>query len=318
MGMCKVNVLVACLVSGFAAFSNSAVILNDSTSAEQKSVVQKTFNNTKLITLQTTELIKANTFRLNVTDIFGNMSASNGGGTHTFYGLDNSSDIRLSLDYGISSNLMLGIGRSKQHELVDGYIKYQLLQQTTDNKTPVSIALYGDASYNTQRGSDFYNSVAETSHLTHKSVHRLSYISQLIIARKCGSRCSILLVPGFQHRNFVVATINQNNNAEEGNNLFSLGTGLRLKLNEHISFIADYTYIFSKYRTNNLINPYYNPLSLGLEIATTKHIFQFSFTNVSGIIENNYLPNSNDSWLKGGVKFTMNISREFNCKKSSN
>ena len=49
-----------------------------------------------------------------------------------------------------------------------------------------------------------------------------------------------------------------------------------------------------------------------MEIETGGHVFHLNFTNAAGIIENNYLVNSSDSWLKGGFKFGFNISRVFN------
>jgi hypothetical protein len=52
-------------------------------------------------------------------------------------------------------------------------------------------------------------------------------------------------------------------------------------------------------------------LALGIEIETGGHVFHLNFTNSSGIIENNYIPNTTDSWLKGGFKFGFNISRVF-------
>jgi hypothetical protein len=53
-------------------------------------------------------------------------------------------------------------------------------------------------------------------------------------------------------------------------------------------------------------------LAIGVEIETGGHVFHINFTNAAGIIENNYIPNTTDSWLKGGYKFGFNISRVFN------
>jgi hypothetical protein len=271
-----------------------------------------TFKTSKVINIQSTETVKAKTMDFRVTHRFGSIGSASGGGPHTLYGFDNSTDIRISFDFGITDNLTLGVGRSKQNELLDGLVKYRILTQTTDNHIPISLAFYGDMSYNPQQASQFYSGMAPTTGFKQNDIHRFSYTSQLIIARKFGSRFSMELVPTFQHRNFVLANINADNGAAEMNDLLALGGGFRLKLTKRLSFIADYYYTFSKYRMNNSANPFYNPLALGVEIETGGHVFHINFTNASGIIENNYLPNTTDSWLKGGYKFGFNISRVFN------
>lgn len=271
-----------------------------------------TFKGSKVISMQTTETVKAKTMDFCISHRFGNIGTGSGGGAHTLYGFDNASDIRISFDFGITDNLTLGVGRSKEKELIDGLVKYRILTQTTDNHIPLSLAFYGDMSYNPQDATQFYSGTVSDADFHQKDVHRLSYTSQLIIARKFGSRFSMEIVPTYQHRNFVIASINPDNSTEESNDLMSVGAGARLKLTKRFSIIADYYYTFSKYRTNNSVNPFYMPLALGVEIETGGHVFHLNFTNASGIIENNYIPNTTDNWLKGGYKFGFNISRVFN------
>ncbi|MEO6904191.1 MAG: DUF5777 family beta-barrel protein [Bacteroidia bacterium] len=270
-----------------------------------------TFKGSKIINAQTTETVKKGTMDFNVAHSFGNVGVQSNGGAHTLYGLDNIVDVRIGFDFGITNDLTIGVGRSKQKELIDGLVKYRILNQTTNNHIPFSVALYADMAYNPQQASIIYSGVDLTS-ITKKSIHRFSYVSQLIIARKFNWRFSMELLPTYQFRNFVVGNINPENGSIETNSLFSLGTGLRLKLTNRFAIIADYYYIFSKYRDNNTATPFFPPLGLGFEIDTGGHIFHLAFTNCSGIIENNYIPNTTDNWLKGGYKFGFNISRVFN------
>jgi len=109
-----------------------------------------------------------------------------------------------------------------------------------------------------------------------------------------------------------LGSINPDNDAAETNDLMSMGAGFRFMLTKRFGIIGDYYYTFSDYRKNNSANPFYNPLALGIEIETGGHVFHINFTNAAGIIENNYIPNTTDSWLKGGYKFGFNISRVFN------
>lgn len=292
--------------------------LVDSTGAKKThEKVFATFKTSKIINLQSIETVKAKTMDFRVTHRFGNIGTQSGGGAHTLYGFDNSTDIRISFDFGITDKLTLGVGRSKQGELIDGLVKYRFLSQTTDNHIPISAAFYGDMSYNPQESGLFYKGAAKPYSFKQNDIHRFTYTAQLLLARKFGSRLSVELIPTYNHRNFVLASINPDNGAEETNDLFSVGGGFRLKLTKRVSLIADYIYTFSKYRQNNSANPFYDPLAIGIEIETGGHVFHINFTNASGIIENNFIPNTTDSWLKGGYKFGFNISRVFNLSKGS-
>jgi|SRR3954470_17224410 len=266
-----------------------------------------TFKGSKIINVQTTETVKKGTMDFNITHNFGNIGEKSNGGVHTLYGLDDISDVRIGFDFGITNDLTIGVGRSKRKELIDGLIKYRIVSQTTNNHFPFSLALYGDVSYSPQAASVFY---AGGQPEKQNDLHRFSYVGQMVIARKFNWRLSAELLPTFQHRNYVVGYVNPENKAEENNDLFSLGAGVRFKLTKRFAIIADYYYLFSEYRHQN--PGFFDPLGIGFEIDTGGHIFHITFTNTSGIIENNYLPDTTDNWLKGGFKFGFNISRVFN------
>ena len=274
--------------------------------------VSASFKGSKIINMQTTETVKKKTMDFSVTHRFGNIGKESGGGGHQLYGFDNSADIRIGFDFGITDNLTLGIARSKQAELIDGLVKYRILTQTKDNHIPLSLAIYADMSYNPQEASLFYSGKVVDAEFKQNHIHRFAYTTQLLIARKFGWRFSMQLTPTYQHRNYVLGSINADNGASETNDLISMGGGFRFMLTKRLGIIGDYYYTFSDYRTNNKANPFYNPLALGIEIETGGHVFHINFTNASGIIENNYIPNTTDSWLKGGFKFGFNISRVFN------
>jgi hypothetical protein len=290
-------------------------LLDSTNTPKTHEKVIATFKTSKVINAQSIETVKKGTMDFRVTHRFGNIGTASGGGGHTLYGLDNSTDIRISFDFGITDNLTIGVARSKANELIDGLVKYRFLTQTTDNHIPLSAAFYGDMSYNPQTADQFYNGVVRTADFHQNDVHRFSYCAQLLLARKFGTRLSIELIPTFQHRNFVLANVNPENGAEETNDLISIGGGFRLKLTKRVSLIADYFYTLSEYRTNNTASPFYNPLAIGIEIETGGHVFHLNFTNATGIIENNYIPYTTDNWLKGGYKFGFNISRVFNLTK---
>ncbi|MBN8701715.1 MAG: hypothetical protein J0M08_01495 [Bacteroidetes bacterium] len=271
--------------------------------------VSATFKTTKIINAQTTESVKKNTLDFRITHRFGNMGEKSNGGVHTLWGLDNSNDIRFSFDYGITDKLAVGIARSKMNELIDGSIKFRFLEQKK-KKMPISAALFLMAGYNPQRSTDFYAGTVGV--IENKAIHRISYTSQLIIASKLSDRISIEILPTYVHRNFVKRYINPDNGKEDENGILSVGFGGRIKITKRFCLLADYFYVVSDYRTKNPTTPFYNPLAVGFEVETGGHVFHVDFTNATGIVENNFIPFTNDTWTKGGYKLGFNISRVFN------
>ena len=137
------------------------------------------------------------------------------------------------------------------------------------------------------------------------------YTTQLIFARKFAPWLSIAITPSYTHRNYILSSVNPDNGAKDENDLFAVGAGIRLKVSRSVSILADYFYVKSDYRKKNTVNPYYNPLAVGIEIETGGHVFHINYTNAAGITENYIIPNSPDTWEKGGFKSGFNISRVF-------
>jgi hypothetical protein len=226
---------------------------------------------------------------------------------HSYFGFDNASDIRWSFDYGITDNLTVGIGRSRFRETYDGSFKWRFLEQTTDFKIPVSVALYCDLAYTSMKTSQLYNGIQKDFQTN--ELHRVNYFSQLIIASKITSWLSLEIMPSYLHRNFIKEAINPNNDAQDVNGFFSLGFGGRLKLTKRMSIIGDYYYNFAPYYQNN--PNMFNPLALGFELETGGHVFSMYFTNAPALLENSYLVSTSDTWTKGQIKFGFFISRTF-------
>ncbi|MBI4946144.1 MAG: hypothetical protein HY840_07060 [Bacteroidetes bacterium] len=295
----------------------------DSITPKDKSInkVTGTFKTTKIVSLQTIATMGKGDLDFRITHRFGNIGGASNGGVHTLYGWDAISDVRFSFDYGITNKLQIGIARNKMMENLDGSIKWRLLEQTIDNRVPLSIAAFGIASLTPIREAQLFSG-ASSSWIANASADqvlqdRITYTSQIIFARKFGNRLSFEIAPTYTHRNYVLSRVNGNNYAADETNIFSIGTGLRLKLTRSFSLLADYFYVMSAFRKDNPDQPYYTPLSVGIEIETGGHVFHVNVTNASGIIENYFIPNTTDSWLKGGYKLGFNISRVFTIGKST-
>ena len=279
-------------------------MLEDVSSSEEKREETKaTFKSTRVINAQTTETLKAQTLVFNINHRFGNVTT----GGHGFFGFDEASNIRFSFLYALADQWMIGIGRSKVNEDIDGNMKFRFLSQTTDNKIPVSMAWYSNIVFTPRvspqnpDGSDRWT----------KAAHRFSYTHQLIIARKFSPLFSFEILPTLVHRNYVLDLTNTSNGAKESNDLLALGFATRLKVTQRLAIVADYFYTFSEFRRLNSDFPYNDPLGIGIEIETGGHVFHVNVTNSSGIIENQFIPNTPDAWNDGDVKLGFNISRVF-------
>ena len=266
--------------------------LVDSTYSTNQPVLA-TFKTTRLVNVHSVETVKKRGLDFRVTHHFGDV-AGQGGGVHTLYGMDQSADIRIAFEYGISDKMTVGAGRSKIGEMLDGYFKYRLLTQTQDNRIPVSATLLANMAFTPAKAAtDEYDNAA----------HRLSYTYQLLIAHKFNEKLSLQLTPSFLHRNYIF-------DLADKHDLLSVGLGGRLKLTKRFALLLDYLYTFSELRQKEN-SGYYAPLGLGVEIETGGHVFHMFFTNNAGIIENAFIPNTTSSWLKGEFKFGFNISRVF-------
>tara|TARA_B110000090_G_scaffold206815_1_gene256985 strand:+ start:588 stop:1508 length:921 start_codon:yes stop_codon:yes gene_type:complete len=281
-------------------------MLKEESIANNNSIIFATWKTMKLVNIHSTEIVKRNALDFRVTHRFGNIGGESGGGVHTFYGLDNSSDIRISFDYGLTEKWQIGIGRSKYKEIVDLSTKYKLLVQK-EKKAPLTIVAFGAVSVTPERDPDSrYNDWQ----------NRLTYFTQVLFARKFGQRLSIELAPGVIHRNMVTKVLDGNGKTlTDENTNFTLSVGARYMITKRVGIIVDYVHTFSEFRSNFGPQNYYDPFGVGVEIETGGHVFHLTLTNAPAIIENAYMPETADSWAKGGIKLGFNISRVFQLGK---
>ncbi|HEY0895045.1 MAG TPA: DUF5777 family beta-barrel protein [Sphingobacteriaceae bacterium] len=255
------------------------------------------FKSSRLILSQTTTMTRKGDLDFKVMHRFGDIAGSDGG-SETFWGLDNSTDIYLNLDYGISDRLNVALGRSKFEQLIDLQLKYAALRQV-QGKSPVALALVAKAGFTPYEVSttvfdDFGN--------------RFSYLTQAIISRKFSPDFSLQASPTLLFRNVVAP-------GGDEETLFALGAAARYKFSKRFGIVADYYHVFSSYRDDNPNVDYASPLGVGLEIETGGHVFTLTFVNARAIVENNFIPNSTAEWSEGQYRFGFTISRMFTLSK---
>lgn len=218
---------------------------------------------------------------------------------HNLFGIYGSANTRIGLDYGITDRLMVGIATTKDYKLQDIQWKYLILQQTEDNKMPVSVSYYGNFVADLEKSDAFGPSDS------FKNIHRFSYFTQLIVARKLSEKISVQVAPSVAYFNSV--PISSDSVGYKNLNL-GISVGARANLFGSHSLILEYDQLLTKQNID--IQPKPN-LALGWEISTASHSFRIFASNYSQIInQRNLLFNTND-FAKGKYLFGFNITVRF-------
>ena len=216
-------------------------------------------------------------------------------GVENLWGIYSSANIRLGLNYGITDRLMVGIGTTRGYKLQDFQVKYAILRQTESGKMPVSLVFYGNGAIDA-RTKDKFGPEEE-----YRFMHRLSYFSQFILARKFTDAFSLQVAPTLIYFN-AVETGYKNLN-------FGMHAGGRLTFAMGHSFMLEYNQLFTQ-QDNEEFQP--KPqLAFGWEKSTATHVFQLFVANYNNIIgQHNFLYNKND-FTKGEFLFGLNITVRF-------
>jgi hypothetical protein len=264
-------------------------LLEEATGSETE-FTTATFKSTRIVTGHSIERMTTGQLDVRISHRFGEVNS----GLYDFFGLDGA-NTHLGLEYGITDWMMVGIGRGSYEKTYDGFLKFSLLRQSKGKRTmPVSLSYLASTAISTLKwdGSGSLN-----------FWDRVSYVHQLLIARKFNERFSLALNPTYVHRNMVGTEM-------DPNDLFAAGAGMRFKLTKRLSMNAEYYYVIppmNDYRSEKT----YNPLSIGVDIETGGHVFQIHLTNSLAMIEKGFIGETTDKWLDGGIHLGFNISRVF-------
>jgi len=261
--------------------------------------VVETFNSTRIINGHSVETLDKGELEFRIEHRFGDVAGSNGG-VQNWFGFDNAADIRFAFEYGITNDLMIGLGRSKgtgapYRSLIDGFIKYRLLKQE-ENGMPVSVSLLGTSTLTYMKASA---DISEVSHFP-EFAHRFAYASQVNVARKFGSRLSLSLMPTLVHRNYVAA--------DDVNTLFAIGGAVKYGITPTMAIIVEY---YQTLHNNDVRTTNTNSLGVAFEWITFGHAFTVNLTNSKGFGETQFIPYTYEDWLKGQFRLGFSISRSF-------
>ena len=288
------TLLVVAVISQFSmvalAEQNNHQNLPDSISSKEMNYTEDIFFSNRVANGQSIEGIPQNRLDLRIEHRFGLIKD----GFTQFFGLDQATTF-FGLEYGIKDWWMVGLNRSFTDKTVAGFTKLSLLRQSTGTRnTPLSVSfMLGTSIIGTKypdpvRNSDFYS--------------RVSYTTQVLIARKFNTNFSAQLSPVWIHRNMIPSTT-------DANDLFALGFAARYKLTPNFSINGEYYPVINPSTYQKLT--YDNSLSFGFDVETAGHVFQIVLSNSTDMIEKNFIGETRGSWLKGDIHIGFNILRKF-------
>jgi hypothetical protein len=266
-------------------------VLAHSASAQQ-------FPDTRILNSHSPEVLNKGILEFRVGHRFGDM-AGEAGGFKTLYGIEDASDIRLGFEYGITDRLMAGLGRNKgagpARGLVETFIKYKTLTPSEERPGLPTITLLGNMVMSTMPRSNDSTEVASFP----RTIHRFSYLGQLIVSRHIGERIGLSVSGAVLHRNFVPFG--------DRNTTAYLGIGWHVRVASGWHLLGDFNVPITAAPEG-----YMPPLAAGICYETGGgHIFTIMLSNNRGMLENDFLPYSNSNPLDGQFRFGFQIVRKF-------
>lgn len=223
---------------------------------------------------------------LNIIHRFGPMD----NGITDLFGIYAPSNIKMGINYGITDRIMIGLGTTKDYKLQDLNCKVALIRQNRSGSVPVSVSYYGNIVVSASSKDNFGPSDR------FKELHRFSYFSEFIVARKFNDRISLQIAPSFMYFNAI----------DRGYKNYNIGisAGGRVKVFSSSSVIFEYDQSLIKPDEAD-IKP---NIGFGYEIGTATHAFQIFASTYSQIIpQRNLVFNTND-FSKGKFLLGFNIT----------
>lgn len=252
------------------------------------------FRHSRVVNGHSTTTLGAHEMDVLIRHRFGYLS----GGFYELFGMDQSF-VRLALEYGITNNLMVGIGRSSTGKIYDGFVKYRILQQEKggNNPTPLSLAYVGTMDFSTQaiHNSPLPNAEALGNHL--------NYTHQLLATRQFGKYIMLQLMPTIIHNNRV-------QKASHANTRFALGTALALRVRHNLDVTAEYYHLF----TDNQQPDFQQAVAIGIDLETGGHVFSIHFTNAVYMNESSFITQTTGKPTDFDVRLGFNLSRRIYLK----
>lgn len=290
----KKNILFIVLLSFISVLSFAQEAADSSAVKVKDYPVNATFESGYLIDAQTVIVPEVKTLEMVIQHKFGTID----GGSSNLWGIYGSSNIRIGLNYVPVKNLQIGAGIIKRNMTTDLNAKWTLLKQTRKNTIPVSVALFGNVGIDGRNNTDFADTISEVSPIGDLKAFgfpdRLSYFSQLIVARKFNDWLSLQAGVSYSHYNL---TRYQAVGKPYDHDKIGVHFNGRIKVSPQGSVIFNYDMPLKikgvseqKEWTDQYPHPNSN-LAFGYEVSTGTHAFQVYMASTTSL-----LPQENMMW----------------------
>lgn len=288
-------------------FVFSYTFAQEETTATTESFPVTTFESNFLVDDQTTVVFDKKTLDFAIQHKFATMDD----GLSNLWGIYGAAtNIRLALDFVPVKNLQIGAGLSKSHMMTDVSAKYSILQQTSDNKMPVSLAVYGVIGMDGRGAGSFENdSVTNTKGESDRTLDKIgfsdkmSYFTQVMLSRKFTEWLSVQAGASYTHYNMV--------GWNENHDLFGVHALGRIKISPQSSLTFNYNQPLKIESISEQTEmPDYTPtIAVGWQISTFTHAFQIYVSNAPSMLPMENMMYNRAKFNKDGIAIGFTITR---------
>jgi hypothetical protein len=300
----KKNIFIIILFSLLTTISFAQDEATETPVKEKDLPVFGTFESGSLIDAQTVLIPDVKTLEMVMQHKFGTV----GNGSSDLWGIYGASNIRIGLNYVPVKKVQIGAGVIKKYVTTDFNAKWTIIEQTRKNTIPVSVALYGNVAIDGRNASAFQSGYIREgysgSKLHYRFEDRLSYFSQLIVARKFCDYFSLQAGVSFSHYNAVNLDVDHDRVAVHLNG--------RFKVSPQGSIIFNYDQPLSIKDLSDQILSTENPketISIGYEVSTGTHAFQVYMGSNGSLLPQESITYNKNAFDKDGISIGFVITR---------
>lgn len=230
---------------------------------------EATFKGTRIGVGHSIETRKKNVLEISVMNRFWNLPTE----TSNSFIADKMSS-RFGLDYSFTDRLTYGVGFSTLNNVLDNYLKYRLIRQQDNGTNKFSLTLLQSATHRSIPGNTNAN-----------FQDRLSFTTQLLLARKFSRNFSFQIAPTFIHRGRV-------NSDLDDNNQFAVGFAGRYRIKGHVSIFSEYFYVANPLESIETFGVF----SLGVNWELSDLLLQFKMTNTGNFVEDAFITQTRNNF----------------------
>lgn len=257
------------------------------TSLSEPEPVTRTFRSTNIINQRSVDQLYSKTAEFRMGHRFGDSYS----GLKDLFGIDLGASAYFGLDYGILDDWMAGfsrLGGAGSLKTYEFHSQYRLLSQKTEDGSPVTLSLYGEADFATADG-------AEQTHL----------LIMPLIARKWTKAFSTQISP------FYVQRLENKDSYTGAQPIFGSVVAANYVLSRKVSLTAEWIPVFNRteVNSNSLATYKWNTLSAGVNLEISGHTFQLLVSNTQNISTVGSLLGSNTDWTGRHFFIGFNITR---------